>query len=169
MKVLITGTPGSGKSTIVETIQELGYRGVDLDNFPQAVRLEIAATGEPTEWPDGPVDWNHYAWNMQEQGLKEVLDSDKDVFVAASANNQQKFYALFDRVFALSVDDATLEHQLKERDVHEFGQTDADIAHHVSLNQIGIKQYGQDGAIVIDNMRPREVVAKQILSICFES
>lgn len=169
MKAFITGTPGSGKSTIVNAIQGLGYRGIDLDNFPSAVRLEIAATGEPADWPTGPVDWSRYAYNIQGYGLKYLLDADKDTFVAASTTNQQKFYHFFDRIFALSVDDATLERQLKERNVHEFGQTPEDIARFISINQTRTERYRQEGAIIIDNTRPPDIVAQQILSICFEN
>jgi broad-specificity NMP kinase len=114
-KYLITGSPGAGKSTVAKALKQRGFVGYDSESMPGITRLEVAATGKPSKWPLSPVDWKKYAFNWQEKGLRRLLDSSPEVFVAASVSNQEKFYHLFDRIFVLTVDQTTLKHRLLTR------------------------------------------------------
>ena len=167
MKVLITGTPGTGKSTITEALgATTGWPAYDIEEQQAVVRLEDRATGQPTTWPEGFVDWNIYAWNLQERPLIDLLDSQDNAIYGVSATNQASFYRLFDFVFALAVSDASLESRLRSRTVpHHHGQGEDNIKRTVSRNQQRIAHYASEGAIIIDNEPAVPTVVKNILDI----
>ena len=50
MNVLITGSSGTGKSTVIKELKRRGYTAIDGDEEPGLSRLEIQETGEPTDW-----------------------------------------------------------------------------------------------------------------------
>jgi hypothetical protein len=61
----ITAAPGSGKSTIIRALKELGLSAFDTDDIPGVTGLEDKTTHRPIDWPNGPVDWTKYDWNWQ--------------------------------------------------------------------------------------------------------
>lgn len=166
-RYLITGRPGTGKSEVTKALAERGYNAHDLEEVPGIVRLEVKATGEPTDWPEGYVDWDYYAWNIHGGNLEKFLGAQgaKDVFVSVSATNQSQFYHLFDKVFALVVSDPQ-EHRrrLKSRNVHEFGQTDENIERNIAASAQKTAKYIADGAIAVDNARPVDIVVNDIVA-----
>ena len=171
-RYLITGRPGTGKSEVTRALADRGYNAYDLEDLPGIVRLEVKATGEPTNWPEGYVDWEYYAWNLQGPALEKFLGAQgtKDVFVSVSATNQSQFYHLFDTVFALVVSDPE-EHRrrLKNRNVHEYGQTDENIERNIAASTEKTAKYIADGALPIDNMRPLDDVVSEILALAAEN
>lgn len=166
-KYLITGRPGTGKSTVAQAMAEQGYNVFDLEEVPGIVRLEVKATAEPADWPDGYVDWDYYAWNLQEKPLKQFLAKQltRDVYVAVSASNQRKFYDLFDKIFVLTLSDPEiLRHRLKTRNIHEFGQTPKNIQRAVENFETKNAQLLSAGGIPIDNSKPIDIVVQNIIS-----
>ena len=111
-KYLITGRPGSGKTTVIEALKRRGFQAFNTDDMPEVTKLEEQETGKPVSWPAGVVDWKRYIWNWQEDGLRKLLQGGDDVFIGAVVGNQQKFYPLFDKIFALTVGADTLRKRL---------------------------------------------------------
>ena len=103
MNVLITGSSGTGKSTVIKELKRRGYTAIDGDEEPGLSRLEIQETGEPTDWPDGFVDWSFYAWNLNETVLKQLLQKDETVFFGTISGNQADYYSLFEKIIVLTV------------------------------------------------------------------
>jgi energy-coupling factor transporter ATP-binding protein EcfA2 len=89
--VLVTGNPGSGKTTMVTELTRLGYTAVDAD-------LEIAG------WKRGPAGrrwmWDRSRLEMVIRGHAKA----EPLFVCGIAMNQRDMLDLFDRVFLLSLD-----------------------------------------------------------------
>jgi hypothetical protein len=143
----------------------------DLEEIPGVIRLEVKATGEPADWPDGYVDWNHYAWRMQAEPLQSFLDSiEGDIYVSGSANNQVEFYALFDKVLVLTLDDpGVLRHRLETRSAHDFGQTPANIDGAVERFQRKQTELLTHGGVAIDNNRPLDEVLDHVIQAARES
>ena len=162
MKILITGTPGSGKSAVSKFLKDAGFNSYDGETVDGLVRLEVKETGEPTNWPNGEVDWNYYAWNINGNILHYLLDTQGDVYVGISASNLDKFVHLFDKVYVLHVSNDMLENRLRNRKVHEFGQTDADIIRTLRINEERTQSYVKMGAVKIDNSRTLQEVARDI-------
>lgn len=99
---------------------------------------------------------DQYFWNWQEQPLKKLLISADTVLVGGIVSNQSKFYDLFDALFLLTVDSATLQHRL-------FTRPDelADILKH----QVKFKAevLANPKSISIDAAQPIDKIAQNIL------
>lgn len=113
MKVYITACSGVDKTTVVNELRNRGFAAYDADDRElNLTRLEIRQTVWPAEWPKGYVDWHYYSWNANEERLKELLTSNKPVFVAGFLGNQEAIYQYFDVLIALTLDRAERELRL---------------------------------------------------------
>jgi len=161
-KYFITGRPGSGKSTIIRELQRQGFTAYDTDALDGVTKLQDKVTGEIVDWPDGPVDWGHFAWNWQEEQIQRLLASADTVFLGAIVGNQHSFYPLFDKVFVVTIDEKTLSRQLE---AHEHKRTPEEkerlAANHMAKQKILIEV----GGIPIVNSGPIDKVADKILRL----
>jgi dephospho-CoA kinase len=89
--VLITGNPGSGKTTMAAELMRLGHHAIDADD-------EIA------RWEDGP-DGRRWTWDRDR--LEQAIRLTPGLIVCGIAINMRDMLDLFDQVFLLSIDAAT--------------------------------------------------------------
>lgn len=167
-KYFITGAAGSGKSTTIQALQERGFSAYDTDDLPEVTRLQDRQTGEFVDWPAGPADFSKNAWNWQADGLKKLLASDKTVFVGASVANQQQFYGLFDKIFALVIDSESLRHRLLTRTNNDAGKHPEDLRYFLKTHARVERDLLHAGAIAIDSTQPLQTVVDEILSHCHD-
>jgi broad-specificity NMP kinase len=90
--VLITGNPGSGKTTVAAELTRLGHPAVDADD-------EIA------RWEDGPDGGRRWTWDRDR--LERAIRLTPGLIVCGIAINMRDMLDLFDQVFLLSIDAAT--------------------------------------------------------------
>lgn len=142
---LISGLPGTGKTSVCSELQARGYRAIDADSSFGHKR------GADWLWDEGRIE--------------EVLNDNVDdaIFICGSAGNRDKYMPMFSKVFILCVDDATLEYRLLHRTNNNFGK-DADVvARQIKRNQ-GVKEYSiKRGRIVIDATQSIKKVVDDIL------
>ena len=106
VRILITGMSATGKSTVVQTLQSLGYKAIDMDYD----------------------DWSEYRsdgeWIWREERVNELLRNDlsKILFIAGCAENQRKFYDRFDKIILLSAPNEILHQRLQTRINNPFGK-----------------------------------------------
>ena len=129
---LISGLPGTGKTSVCAELQARGYTAIDADRAFGHKRGD---------------DW---LWS--EDKVEEILNdnSDDPMFVCGSASNRDKYAPKFNKIFILHVDDKTLEYRLLHRTNNDFGKDTAILARQIERNQ-GVKEYSiKRGRIVID-------------------
>ncbi|WP_432941095.1 RNase adapter RapZ [Kribbella sp. CA-253562] len=108
-RILVTGMSGTGKSTVLRALEELGFQVVDTD------------TDQWSEWvtlEDGSRDW---VW--REDAMAELLDTTPDLFVAGCKSNQGKFYPRFDTVVLLSAPVEVMLERIAKRTDNPYGKS----------------------------------------------
>jgi broad-specificity NMP kinase len=151
MKVLITGSSTTGKTSVIHELQRRGYTAVDGDNDPELVRLEVKETGEPARWPRGYVDWSYYSWNLQKPALEKILAQDETVIIGGIFGNQADFYGLFDMLIVLTMDSGTYGDRLKHRPRREVGDHDLNMDDRKRKYPVILKRFLDAGAIPVTN------------------
>jgi dephospho-CoA kinase len=160
-KYLITGRPGSGKTTVIEALKQRGFHVFNTDDMPEVTRLEEQETGKPVPWPEGTVDWKKYIWNWQEAGLRKLLQSEDDIFIGAIVGNQQKFYPFFDKIFALTISTETLRKRL---DSHAHPRTVQEKEQAIAVHYVKQARFEKQDLILIPADGSIDEIIDNILS-----
>lgn len=119
MKTLITGVPGTGKSTIAVALREKGLSVVDFSDVKGMSVWQDVNTGEIVEYsPADSKDWfltKKRICNIEV--LKGILSQQEDVIVTGVASgNIAEYVPLFDKVILLQLNSEDLIHRLETRD-----------------------------------------------------
>lgn len=131
MSVLITGTPGSGKTTLVAYASNQGdKRFIDGDEVKGLCEWREFDTGKVVGLVDELTittndDWyKQHGWYWKEDRLKEFLANKPDVIFCGSSENIADCYALFDKIIILHKTEAELLMNLQSPDrMNPFGKT----------------------------------------------
>jgi hypothetical protein len=110
-RVLLTGMSGTGKSSVIEALDVMGYKAVDTDN------------GWCEPLPDGRQRW-------REDAIAELLDAEDADFllVAGCEENQVTFHPRFDVIILLSAPAEILVRRLARRTGNPYGKSPAELA-----------------------------------------
>ena len=124
--ILIEGVSGSGKTAVAEELERRGYHVIHGDRT-------LAYVGDPEtgEALDRPVfdteaqsvAWlnAHWIWPVEKVKTQIADHTHPFTFFCGSSRNHHHFTHLFDKVFVLEVDPATLMQRLSRRPEDEFG------------------------------------------------
>lgn len=128
----ITGTPGTGKTTIQKELLNRGYEALDIDQrrFGGPVNLK---TGERTTVP--PIegrspDWfEQHEWRVLRSGVEELKaeTKDKDIYLCGVTTTEHLVWDLFDKIFYLNVDEQTLRDRVLNRKDNDYGQGEGEL------------------------------------------
>lgn len=163
MKVFITASSGVGKTAVVGELNNRGYTAYDADDpNVHLTRLEVKKTGEPVEWPEGYVDWDYFAWNANEERLKELLASNETVFVSGFLGNQKKLLHYFDILIALTIDPQEHERRLRSRPKRKVGDDEQNIQRRIQKYSAQMAKFVTGGYIIVDNSGPVEQTVDKI-------
>lgn len=157
-RVLLTGMSGTGKSTVIRRLAELGYKTIDTDDGL-------------SEWAPLPGDSQvRYSsadgeWLWREDRVQRLLSTeDTDVlFVSGCARNQVKFYPQFDHVILLSAPAGLIADRLATRTTNPYGKRPDDLAHVLQLLQTVEPMLRRAASLEVDTSVPVNDVVRTIL------
>lgn len=166
-KVLITGSSGVGKSTIIDNLHGRGYVAYDTDDIPGATSLIHIPTGQPIDWPKhGPMDWrNTYAWNWQEPVFSNLLKSSETVFIGAVVGNWRNYINEFDHIIVLGISPDEQRHRLLKRTTHKHGNDIAEINQRVERQIRARQPYLDAGAKLLMNDTSIDAVVDKLIEM----
>ena len=109
-RVLLTGMSGTGKSSVIRALADLGFKAIDTDD------------GWCEQLPDGRQRWREDAIAI----LLATEDADV-LFVAGCEENQAGFHPQFDLIILLSAPVQTMMQRLADRTSNPYGKTSGDL------------------------------------------
>ncbi|MFC7375646.1 AAA family ATPase [Brachybacterium sp. GCM10030267] len=156
---LIEGLSGTGKTTVAEELQRRGHHVIHGDR-------ELAYQGDPeTGEPTETQLHEHHIWDARKVRQLAGDQSAPATFFCGGSRNLPQFQDLFDEVFVLRVDLATLTRRLDARPDEEWGGGKP-------TERSRIEQWHRNhedvpaGAIPIDATAPVADVVDDILRRC---
>lgn len=164
---LVEGVSCSGKTSVVTELQRQGYHVIHGDR-------ELAYKSDPKTglrlggrqggaWAtDVAFAHRHHLWCVERVKALTADHSHAVTFFCGGARNISAFIGLFDAVFILKLDPATLEKRLSARPEDEFGGKAEERAFILALHESG-DDIPKEG-IAIDSTQPVEAVVAELLS-----
>ena len=151
---LIEGVSGTGKSSVCQELRRRGYDVVDGDK-------ELAYQGDPEtgEKTEGHTHQLHI-WN-EAKVRKIASDHTKSVtYFCGGSRNFSRFLDVFDRIYILDVDEATLNDRLDSRDGWGKEKSERELVLRLHESKEDLPQDG----IEIDATEPLSKVVDKIIS-----
>jgi dephospho-CoA kinase len=171
MKILITGTSGSGKSAVGGELQKRGFDVVDTDqdvfnNLSIAYWAnKITGKGVDMPWPP-PKNWhneNDWVWRIDVLSQRLGSGGNLTVFACGDSRNKEDTYSLFDKIFVLSAKDDILRERVQSRIDNYFGKNDEELTWIIDQNKTIVEEVSNSGGIVVDANQPLDRVVDDIL------
>jgi gluconate kinase len=160
---LITGNPGSGKTTLARELSKRGCAAIDADEL---AGWETHSGEEVTEPADVDDAWRMvHRWVWRERLMSDLVNTyaavAKDVYVCGIARNQRELLQLFDAVFLLAMDDVTQAARLRTADNARRG---SGIRAQILEGRAAFEHEARSvGAVVLDARLPPAVLADVVM------
>ena len=150
---LIEGVSGTGKTSVCEELHRRGYAAIHGDR-------ELRYQGHPTTFPSPQIRHEHNLWDVEKVRRFAANRDDEVTFFCGGSRNFKQFIDLFDQVFILDVDTATLNERLDSRpDDWGKNQSERELILHLHATKEDLPSSG----IVLDATQPLVSVVDEIL------
>jgi broad-specificity NMP kinase len=167
MKYLITGFPGTGKSTVSDELERRGFKSYNTDDIPGFSHFIDRKTKQSLNKPaDAPSDWNvNHDWVWENEKIEGILNQKEDAFICAITPSQVSYYSRFDKIFVLTLGEKSLRHRLANRTSNDYGKKSEELNHILqNYKKFGNNLAKNHRAILIDASQPLNKVVDEILS-----
>jgi dephospho-CoA kinase len=148
-RILITGMPATGKSSVIAQLAEHGYRAIDLDDDGRSF---VDSAGE---------------WVWDEARIEALMDADdgEAMILGGCAPNQGKFYPRFDAIVLLSAPPDVIIERLTSRTNNPYGKQPEQRAKALRDQEEWEPVLRRRATHEIDTSAPLDDVVTQVLSI----
>ncbi len=167
-KILITGIPGSGKSTISNVLKTKKYYVIDGLRKIGLAYWADRRTGKKTVYESSVnLDWfREHVWTWDESVLNKLLkENDRElVFVCGVVPLEPKIFEYFDKVFLLRITTVLIRQRIEQRTENEFSKNPHFVDWVLSWYDDFESRLLKYGAIPIDATKPVAEVVDEILS-----
>ena len=165
--ILITATPGTGKSAVCDELNRLGYKSFGIENIEGLFTMINKNTGKPFE----DYDNNDFekvkqsTWICSKQKLETLIkeNSDSTVFYCGTTSNLDDMLPLFDKLFLLKVNQNILCERLSTRTSNDFAKTKEVQEWVFSWKSEWENHIKEKGAIIIDASKSIKEVTENII------
>jgi dephospho-CoA kinase len=156
---LITGMTGTGKSSVIVRLAELGYVAVDAD--APGYSAEVPAPEDELTGIGPGRDW---VW--QEDAIHALLNRpDPIIFLSGCSPNQGAFYSALTHVILLTASPALITERLATRSNNPFGKDPGELERALAL-QAEIEPLLRSSAThVIDTSASLDEVVAEVLRV----
>lgn len=152
---LVEGVSGTGKTSVCLELNRRGYHAINGDR-------ELAYQGDPeTGQATDTAAHQHHIWDVARVRALVADHQEPVTFFCGGSRNFSKFIDLFDEVFVLDIDLATLHQRLDQRPQDEWGSKPSERDLVVRLHRT--KEDIPGAGVVIDATRPLADVVCEIL------
>lgn len=170
MKILVTGTPGSGKTTLVKYAQSLNDRRFyDADELSWLCEWREFKTskvlGLVSEMEQKSNDewFKNNGWYWREDKLRKFLHNTEDAFLCGSSENIASCYKFFDKIIILDKTKQELLENLKSPDrKNPFGKTTKQRENFMEWQEYLIKEAARYNSILLEGNDIAEVYQRVV-------
>jgi len=165
--ILIIGVAGTGKSSVCDELDKLGYKAFGIEDIEGMFTMVDRDTGEKSKFYDNDdLDIvKKHDWKCDIDKLKELMSKQKGiVFYAGVASNMDDILSLFDMLFLLKASPETLTKRLNKKKSNKFGGIKEVQEWLFSWKDWWEESMVSNGAIVIDANQDLKKVVEDIIN-----
>jgi shikimate kinase len=150
---------GTGKSSLISELAEIGYKAVDADADGWSEWVEV--DGNPTGAQEGK-DW---VW--REDRIQDLLATEdaKVLFLSGCAENMVRFFPQFDHIVLLSAPAPVILERLATRTDNPYGKRPEEVAQVLSNLQTVEPLLRRASGHEIDTSAPLSDVVAKVLQL----
>jgi adenylate kinase family enzyme len=160
---LITGNPGSGKTTVALEMTRRGFTALDTDELADWETTNGVPVRQPEHATDEWLRQHRWVWNRTrlEDAIRTRTTAGQPVFPCGIAVNQREMLDCFALVLLLSLDDTTQIDRLDT--VSNAHRNEAQRAQIIRGRPVFEQEMKSAGAVVLDGRQPTSRVVDLIL------
>ncbi len=165
---LVTGLPGTGKSTVCAELKTRGFESYDGD-YDHLAHWYNNGTGQPEEHDQDRTP--EFLRTHSRDIARETVDGlaanaqDKSVFLCGDPENEDELVDLFAKVFALILDEDTRQYRLATRTNNQWGKLPHEIEYDLATIPIAYDRYQRLAYITLDSAQSTEIIVDQIIEL----
>lgn len=166
---LVTGLPGTGKSTICAELKRRGYKAYDGD-YDHLAKWYNNSTNKPIDESRGLERTTEFLHNHSRNISRRIVEDlafeskDKVIFLCADPENEDDLVDLFERVYALTLDEDARQQRLAERTNNQWGKLPHEIAYDLDIKPTAYNRYKKSMYHTIDASQPVKLIVSHILN-----